>query len=707
MISGDDSHNASSVDANITAPKYDISIEINVDDIKVGDKEVIVVKVSENATGNVTIEIDGIKYTKEVTNGEARFEIENLTSGLKSVYAKYSGDDFYNGCCDIAEFEVNKRNSTVSVTIDDIFVGDKAVVNVYVPENATGQAVVEINGVGYNVVVKDGKGTVEIPYLPNGTYDVSVTYSGDDQYLPSSNTTKFTVSKVPSFVIPDILPVSEDEDEVIRFTVPEDATGTITVIIDGVNFTYDLSDGVIGAIDYDGDTMFTIAVSDGKGVLVIGGLPAGEYNINITYNGDDKYLPSSNNTKFNISQKVEMKITDLGNGTLVVNLPENATGNITVEVGGNNYTVELVNGTASVDLINETPGVNNVVVVYSGDDVYPPSRETAIVDIPKYKTPLDVSVDDIHVGDNAVITVTVPNGATGDIVIEIDAKSYTAQIKDGKAVFEVPDLTYGNKTVAVKYDGDNKYLQNFTTAQFKVEKNSCNISATVNDITVGKNEVITVYLPDDATGRVLVDVNGIGYYADVVNGKAKVVVPDLPSGKYKATVTYEGDDKYLEKSIITKTFTVSKVKAPISVTDKDITEGESATVIVHLPEDATGTVTIVIDGKKYTQNIIKGQAIFSIPGLTRGIHDIDANYSGDKKYEANSTITDIEVRYLKPDGHHNETHYKPDSKDKVSPAVKDSNGGVELSDYPTGNPILILLLILMTLTSTQIRRFKK
>ena len=46
-------------------------------------------------------------------------------------------------------------------------------------------------------------------------------------------------------------------------------------------------------------------------------------------------------------------------------------------------------------------------------------------------------------------------------------------------------------------------------------------------------------IPSDATGRVMVDINGVGYYADIVNGKAKVIVPELPSGKYTAKVTYE------------------------------------------------------------------------------------------------------------------------------------------------------------------------
>ena len=203
--------------------------------------------------------------------------------------------------------------------------------------------------------------------------------------------------------------------------------------------------------------------------------------------------------------------------------------------------------------------------------------------------------------------------------------------------------------------------------------------------------MITVTVPRDATGRVLVDIEGIGYYGTIVNGKANVVIPELYAGKYTAKVTYEGDDKYLPSTTTVK-FTVTKSSAPIGASGDDIKQGEDATVVVHVPSDATGTITITVDGKKYTNPVVNGKAIFVIPGLTKGDHDITAVYSGDKRYEANDTITDIEVLY-------NET--SDDGGEHIP-----SGDGVNLSDYPTGNPILILFLIVLTIGSTQIRRFK-
>ena len=97
----------------------------------------------------------------------------------------------------------------------------------------------------------------------------------------------------------------------------------------------------------------------------------------------------------------------------------------------------------------------------------------------------------------------------------------------------------------------------------------------------------------------------------------------------------------------------------------------------------------------YTAEVDNGVAVFVIPGLTRGDHNIVAFYSGDDKYDANDNITDIEVLYSQPDG-----------PDNHSSEGKHAGAGVMLSEYATGNPILVLLLLLM-IGSTQIRRFKK
>jgi len=691
VYSGDDTHNNATANATIDVSKRSTPISIDVDDIKVGDKAIIKVTVRQDAAGDVTIEIDGKKYTEKVIDGVATFEIEGLIAGNKSVFAVYNGDEKYEENYTSEQFDVGKVDSKLTVLVEDINVGENVTITVNVPSDATGQVLIDIDGVGYYINVTDGSGTIEIPRLAAGEYNVTLTYTGDDKYLSSSNSTTVKVSKLESFVIPTAHNIYVGENENIHLLVPEDATGTVTVIIDGEEYNFNLDNGVLGAV-YDEGAKYNVAISAGNGELVISGLPKGEYIVSVKYNGDEKYLPAVNTTMFTVSKAATpMDVVDQGNGTVVVTVPEDATGTVTVTVDNKTYTADVVDGKAVITLENTTPGKHDVKVVYSGDDEYSSNTTNSIVEIPKYDTPISVSVEDINVGDTEIVTVTVPEDAAGTVTIEINGVEYTADVSNGKAVFNVDGLAFGEKTVAVKYSGDDSYNENFTTAQFTVSKVPSTTTATGKDIKVGKDEVITVTVPRDATGRVLVDIDGIGYYGTIVNGKANVVIPELYAGKYTAKVTYDGDDKYLPSTTTVK-FTVTKSSAPISASGDDIKQGEDATVIVHVPSDATGTITITVDGKKYTNPVENGKAIFVIPGLTKGDHDITAVYSGDKRYEANDTITDIEVLY-------NET---PD--DNGEPVY--GGDGVNLSDYPTGNPILILLLIVLTIGSTQIRRFK-
>jgi len=695
IYSGDGNHTNATIHTEITVSDVPTPIKINVDNINVGDKAIITVEVPKGATGRITIEIDGVNHTSLINDGVARFEVENLTAGEKSVFAVYEGDGAYARNFTSDKFAVSKVNSNLIVEISDVNVGENITVTVKVPTDATGQVLIDIDGVGYYMNITDGIGTVEIPHLGEGNYNVNLTYLGDDKYLSSSNKTTVKVSKLPSFVIPTVSNIHVGENANIHLIVPTDATGNVTVIINSDEFTFNLNNGALGAVYVEGKE-YIVAVSGGNGELVISGLPKGEYSVRVIYNGDNKYLPSENATIFTVSkQDTQMDVIDQGNGTIKVILPDDATGNVTVDDGKNKYVVEVVNGTAVINLNDTTPGKHDVTVEYSGDGDYSSNKTTISVDIPKYSTPISVDVSNIKVGETEVVTVTLPKEATGSVTIEINGKEYTVNVENGKAIFRVHGLAFGDKTVAVKYAGDDNYMNNYTTGQFTVSKVSSTVKATGKDINVGKDEIITATVPKDATGRVLVDIDGVGYYGTVENGKAKIIIPELASGRYTAKITYEGDDKFLP-STTTVSFKVSKVNAPISADADDIYQGEDATVVVNVPEDATGTVTITVNGKTYTQEVKNGKAIFTVPGLTKGDYDIVASYSGDRKYDANDSITDIEV-------HFNETPDEPAHPHYTYNAEKRG-----LEKYPTGNPILaLILMLLIAVGSGGIRKFRK
>ncbi|WP_296878470.1 Ig-like domain repeat protein [uncultured Methanobrevibacter sp.] len=698
IYSGDENTEGTSLTSKVTVPEQDTPMSVIVENINVGDNAIITVNVPKGATGTVTIEIDGKKYTSDIKDGKATFAIENLTAGSKSVFVKYDGDDKHNANTTTAQFRVDKCDSTIEATIEDIDVGENLKVTIKLPNDATGQVLIDIDGVGYYVNVTNGTGVAEIPHLGGGTYQVNVTYTGDDKYGSSSTSKSFKVVKLDSFVIPTAVNIAVGENENIKLIVPSDATGNVTVIIGGEEYNFNLDDGTLNIPS--GDTKYSVAVSGGKGELVISGLPKGEYFVSVRYNGDQKYLPSTNATIFTVSKiDPEVSIVDKGNGTVVVTLPEDATGTVTVKIGDDEYVVDVVNGTASINLDKTTPGVYTAEVKYSGDSNYASKKVYVTVDIPKHEAPMSVSSTDVDVGQNEIITVTVPKDATGTVTVEIDGNSYTGVIKDGKVQISIPGLTAGDKNAVIKYSGDDMYLANSTSVQFIVSKVKSSMTPTAKDVTVGKVEYINVNLPKDATGQVLVEINGVGYYADIINGKAKVAIPKLNAGKYTAKVIYPGDGKY-EAMTSSVQFAVEKAQSKMSASSDDVTVGEDATVTIKLPSDATGTVTVTIAGKKFTTKVKNGKAILVIPGLPAGVYKAVVKYSGDSKYNATVTVTDIFVEGN--NNTRNDTEHEQDAE-----LSKNTSDGMGLSAYAAGNPLWILLLALLTIGSTQIRRFKK
>jgi uncharacterized protein (DUF2141 family) len=377
------------------------------DSIKAGESQVINITVnSTDANGQAIVHVNDKNYTVTIKDGKGNLTVDNLTGGNYTVTVIYEGNDNLTGSWTSASFEVEKLDSFVNVDISNSTVGGKQTITVEVPENATGQVLIDVNGQHYYANISGGKATLELDNLPADEYTVDVTYLGDENYAGSSKSVKFNVTRNDSTV--NVIPqnVTYGDAEEIIFEVPEDATGNITVVIN--NKTY------------------TVPVSGGIGSLNITGLDAGNYTVNATYNGDGKYSPSESSATFNVDKKdVDIIVIDKRDRTVAVIVSDNATGSIEIEVDGETYNATIENGQAVVTLTNATPGDKEIKVTYSGDANHNNASITTNMNALKYGAPINVTVEPINVGDTAKIIVELPENATGNVTIEIDGVKYT------------------------------------------------------------------------------------------------------------------------------------------------------------------------------------------------------------------------------------------------------------------------------------------
>ena len=316
---------------------------------------------------------------------------------------------------------------------------------------------------------------------------------------------------------------------------------------------------------------------------------------------------------------------------------------VVVEIDGIKYYVELTNGKGSLDVKDLAVGDYTAVVTYLGDDKYDSKSSTTKFTVKAKETPsMSITVDE----DNKSITVELPEDATGDVTVVVDGKEQVVPIKDGKAVIPIDDLAPGNHTVEVIYPGDDKYTPLDKYENISLPKESdydIKIDPQVKD----DDLIVSVELPEDASGVVLIDVDGVGYYANVTDGKAKVNLGKFPVGKHNITVTYPGDDKYASRSNSTSVDIDNGivVKAPELV--KYFSGKECFMVYVSDTKGnplANESISITINGVTYNR-ITKADGSASLPiTLHSGEYNVTVNYKGSDKFAPLTIYSHVTVK---------------------------------------------------------------
>ena len=363
------------------------------------------------------------------------------------------------------------------------------------------------------------------------------------------------------------------DNQTVNLTVEDKlAIGNVTILAEDVTITYGetqinvtvleesgivVAEGVI-TLKLNNET-YTADIINGTATFDIDVLPNGVYTLEYSINMDNVYNPASNSSNLTVvafKTNITANASDIKVGEdaiITVTVDSDATGTITV----NNETKEIKNGAATFTISDLGEGNYTYEVTYSGDNKY--TKETAEVKFEVSKVSdyeFEASADDIKVGQDAIIEVTLPRDATGNV--SINGKS--AKVENGSAKFVISGLGEGNYTYEVTYSGDDKYTANTTEVSFAVSKISeFEINASANDVILGNDVIVTVSgIPDDAKGIVTVKVNGKDYESIVSKGTATVSIPKLENGKYDADVTYSGDEKYANKST-TVSFEVSNI----------------------------------------------------------------------------------------------------------------------------------------------------
>ena len=624
---GNDNYNAVGDSGKFSVAKVDSIIDVAVSDIKVGEDAVISVKLLSDATGSVTVTVNGKDYTETVVNGVANVKVADLKAGTYDVAVKYSGDNNYNAAVATSSFTVSKVDSTMDVTVNDIVFGGDLIVDAVLPDDATGEVVITVNGVDYHVAIENGKATGTISGLAAGDYTVAIKYVGDDKYVGVEVAENVNVAKAQ----PVLGVVIADVDYGNGFVIEATLTGVNNAPLNG---------NVIVTVN---GKEYTVKVTDGKGIATGDKLAAGTYAFAAAWAGNDNYNIVTENGDFKVNKidsAIDVAVSDIKVGedaVISVKLASDATGEVVITVNGEDYTAAIENGVASVTVSDLKAGDYTVTVKYTGDNNYNEATGSAEFSVLKITPEMDVTVEDIVFGEDLIVNAVLPVDATGEVVITVNGVDYHVAIENGEATVTVSGLEAGDYTVAVKYAGDDNYNAAEVTKGVNVAKANPALNVIIDSVDYGNvftiNAVLTGVNNAPLDTNIIVTVNGKNYIVAIVNGKGTFHADKLAAGSYNFNARFAGSNNYNEVSDSGK-FNVYKVDSAIGITVKDINVGEDAVITVKLFSDATGELTVTVNGKDYTANVVNGRATVSVSDLKAGNYDVVAKYSGDNNYNA-------------------------------------------------------------------------
>ena len=668
---GNDNYNAVGDSGKFSVAKVDSIIDVAVSDIKVGEDAVISVKLLSDATGSVTVTVNGKDYTETVVNGVANVKVADLKAGTYDVAVKYSGDNNYNAAVATSSFTVSKVDSTMDVTVNDIVFGGDLIVDAVLLGDATGEVVITVNGVDYHVSIENGKATGTISGLAAGDYPVTVKYVGDDKYAGVEVAENVNVAKAQPVLGVVIADVDYGNGFVIEATLT------------GVN-SAPLSGNVIVTV---AGKEYTVKVTDGKGIATGDKLAAGTYAFAAAWAGDDNYNIVTENGDFKVNKidsSVAVNVNNIKVGeelTITVNVPSDATGDVTVSVDGKEYKVAIENGKAVKTISGLKADDYTVTVKYSGDNNYNAAVAASSFTVSKVDSTMDVTVNDIVFGGDLIVDAVLLGDATGEVVITVNGVDYHVSIENGKATGTISGLAAGDYPVTVKYVGDDKYAGVEVAENVNVAKAQPVLGVVIADVDYSNGFVIEATLTGvnnaPLSGNVIVTVAGKEYIVEVTDGKGIFTGDKLAAGTYGFAAAWAGNDNY-NAVVENGDFKVNKIDSTVAVNADDIKVGENVTVTVNVPTDATGDVIIIVDGVDYTVAIENGKAVKTIADLKANDYTVTVKYSGDNNYNANQNTTEFTVSKISD---YNMNITVPEFKEGVNSTInvvlpKDATGTV-------------------------------
>jgi hypothetical protein len=217
-VSGNTVKECTSEDGNTMSNEYadtygdfpvNPTIEISTNNPAFGENATITVKLPGSSTANVVITVDNnVVADTNLDNGVLTVTVSNLSVGNHSVVVTFAGDANYTDGTNQTTLTVSKANISVddALTITVPKGNNSAIFTINLPSDANGTLNVTVDGKSYVENVTNGTASITVDNLASGVHNISVIYSGDDNYEGANKNTSITIEGTDAAKQNDVTP---------------------------------------------------------------------------------------------------------------------------------------------------------------------------------------------------------------------------------------------------------------------------------------------------------------------------------------------------------------------------------------------------------------------------------------------------------------------------------------------------------------------
>jgi sugar lactone lactonase YvrE len=627
-------------------------------------------------TGTVTFK-DGSSTLGSGTlnaSGVATLTVSTLAPGVHSIVAVYGGDS-QNGTSQSAALSETvtqiATTTTLAANTNPINAGATLQLTASVSASAgsTGGAIggnvtfsEGATTLGAVAVDANGNAVLNLSTLSVGSHSIIATYAGNTNYTGSASAVLIEIVQQTGTTI----------------TLSSAANPTLTG--EPVNLTVTLvsSTGVpTGSVNFlDGGVSIGTSPLNAKGIATFSTstLTTGTHTLTAVYSGDSYYTTSTSQA---LQQVVSLATTGLTisapttpvNAGVAFSVSGILTGNGVAPTG----TVSLMDGSAVVATHAVTGagpvsftgvllpvGSHSLTLVYSGDtDNAKTTSAISIVIVQQGASTeaLTASTNPQTQGQSVTFTATVTSASpnlSGSISF-MDGSTLLATVSlnaSGVATYSTSTLTTGSHLISATYAGDANHTgsNTATLTELIVEASTASLTSSLNPAAAGNNVTFTAKITGSGTtvptGSVtfMDGATLLGKVALDATGSASLQTATLAVGSHTISVTYPGDTNYFSSNAqLIETIQGATTQITLTASANPATYGQPVSFAVSITSNgsiATGSVDFTVDGASLGTAVLNssGVATLTTSSLTPGNHTIVANYAGDGKASASSSV---------------------------------------------------------------------